>query len=109
VAEATAVLEAAADEEDDDVDSECMITHDIMTDPVTIWDGQTYEREALKQYFMNDSRSPFTREAAPRHAYRGTGRNREIIMTPNFAMRRALQKRAARLIRRRRRLTRNIV
>lgn len=40
----------------------CPITHDIMTDPVTGKDGQTYERSAITQYLMIKSESPITRE-----------------------------------------------
>lgn len=41
----------------------CPITLELMIDPVIIEDGNTYEREAIKQALKNNPTSPLTREA----------------------------------------------
>jgi hypothetical protein len=38
----------------------CPITHDIMIDPVTDCFGHTYERKAIEQWYLNNSKSPNT-------------------------------------------------
>ena len=51
----------------------CPITTDIMFDPVTAEDGYTYEREAILEWFVNNSTSPMTnvkigKNIIPNHA-----------------------------------------
>jgi len=47
----------------------CPLTHDIMVDPVTACDGQTYERVAIERWFdKGHSTSPMTREPLDRFA-----------------------------------------
>lgn len=38
----------------------CPITHEIMTEPVFLSDGHTYERTAIEQWLQNHNTSPMT-------------------------------------------------
>src|SRR5690606_168530 len=40
----------------------CIITQDLMNDPVILDDGYTYEREEIKTWLKNNKRSPMTNE-----------------------------------------------
>jgi Ras-related protein Rab-5C len=40
----------------------CPITHELMTDPVIMSDGHTYEREAISQWLAHNPTSPMTRQ-----------------------------------------------
>ena len=75
----------------DDDDSEifiCSICLEIMSDPVTTSDGQTYERSAIMGWFLKgNSTSPLTGlvlQKSPGDAH--------PTLNPNFAMRAAIEK-----------------
>lgn len=40
----------------------CPITHNIMSDPVVAADGNTYEREAIVSWLVNNTKSPITND-----------------------------------------------
>ena len=40
----------------------CSITHELMTDPVMDRDGNSYEREAITKWLVNNNNSPITRK-----------------------------------------------
>jgi len=58
----------------------CPITHEIMRDPVTTVDGQTYERKAIEQWFATKQTSPAT-----------GARLESKTLTPNYALRSIIQ------------------
>jgi serine/threonine protein kinase len=43
----------------------CPITHDIMTDPVMLLDGHSYERKVIEDWLTRSGRSPLTNELLP--------------------------------------------
>lgn len=55
----------------------CPITHQIMYDPVSLDDGHTYERSAIKEWLRNHNSSPITnlplrtKKLIPNHSLRG--------------------------------------
>jgi hypothetical protein len=60
----------------------CPITHELMTDPVITADGQSYERNAINQWFQRGAlTSPATGAVLPSN-----------ILTPNHALRNAINK-----------------
>ena len=58
----------------------CPITMDIMTDPVMLSDGHTYERKAIEKWLETKSKSPLTNNII----------NKDIIV-PCFALRSIMQ------------------
>jgi hypothetical protein len=56
-----------------------------MEDPVSLLDGQTYEREAIERWLAQHDTSPLTRQVLPRNA-RG-----EHTLVPNRALRDAIE------------------
>ena len=57
----------------------CSITKDVMADPVTCDDGQSYERHAIERWFQTHTTSPNTRARCSQ------------ALTPNFALRSAIE------------------
>uniref|UniRef100_A0A7S2RR37 U-box domain-containing protein n=1 Tax=Rhizochromulina marina TaxID=1034831 RepID=A0A7S2RR37_9STRA len=58
----------------------CPITREIMSDPVMCSDGHTYEREAITQWLMMNSRSPKTNETLE-----------SKVTIPNHSLRNAIE------------------
>ena len=58
----------------------CSITQDFMHDPVMAVDGQTYEREAITEWFRNHSTSPYT----------GVNLTSKVL-TPNWAVKQMME------------------
>jgi gluconate kinase len=58
----------------------CPLTHGTMRDPVVAADGNTYEREAIEQYFERYSKSPLTQEPL---------KNKEVV--PNNALKKLIR------------------
>lgn len=60
----------------------CPITQDLMIDPVFTYDGQTYEREAIENWLINQKKntSPLTGAVLP---------NTSVV--PNYALRKAIE------------------
>ena len=58
----------------------CSITQEIMRDPVTTTDGETYERESIERWFAKGKRSsPLTNAAL-----------KSTALTPNLALKRSI-------------------
>jgi hypothetical protein len=58
----------------------CPITQELLRDPVIAEDGQSYEAVAIRQWFINNTRSPVTNEELP-----------SKILIPNHALRRIIE------------------
>lgn len=58
----------------------CSITQDIMVDPVSTIDGQTYERAAIAMWFENNQTSPNTNEVLE-----------DNTLIPNYALKSAIE------------------
>jgi hypothetical protein len=59
----------------------CPISYEVMTDPVVLDDGHTYERSAIETWLAHHSESPMTRAAVSRNS-----------LKPNYALRAAIER-----------------
>jgi hypothetical protein len=75
--------QAQLDQSIDMIPSEflCPLTKKVMTDPVILTDGNSYERPAIQQWLQTNDRSPCTNEMLAD----------KTIMIPNHALKKAIE------------------